>query len=141
LLFSFSRDRHHRRTKSRSRVNDDRTAPSSKPEQQSQSESILSSSPMTVPSDHQRPTLSSIIEPVIEENPSNNIQSIPINHTVEEENSTNEKKRKKHHHHHHKKHRRHRSKSQSSTSKKSHRSKDNDKQTIVENSTSVIQTQ
>jgi hypothetical protein len=157
------RDRDRDRTKShsrqRSRVNDDRTAPLSKTEQHSQSESILSSSPMTVPSDQQRTTLSSKIEPVIEvnpsvpslPNPSDNIQSTETtsvnqsNDQTEENTSSSGKKRKKHHHHHHKKHRRHRSKSPNSKSKKRHHSKDNDTKTIVENvptnSTAVIEAQ
>ncbi|CAF1020088.1 unnamed protein product [Rotaria sordida] len=155
-------DRNHHRTKSRSRhrsqVNDDRIAPSSKTEEQSQSKSTLSTSPMTVPLDQQHTTLSSTIKPVIEENlsapllsnSSDYIQSTETNSmnqsndTTEEKNSNSEKKRKKHHHHH-KKHRRHRSKSPNSKSKKRHHSKDNDTETIVKNtmtnSTPVIETQ
>jgi hypothetical protein len=156
ILYSRDRDRTKSHSRQRSRANDDRTAPLSKIEQQSQSESILSSSPMTVPSDQQRTTLSSIIEPMIEENPSvpslpnpsDNIQSTEINSATdlkEESTSNNEKKRKKHHHHHHKKHRRHRSKSPNSKSKKHHHSKDNETNPIVENistnSTPIIEAQ
>jgi hypothetical protein len=157
ILYSRDRDRTKSHSRQRSCANDDRTAPLSKIEQQSQSESILSSSPMTVPSDQQRSALSSIIEPVIEENPSvpslpnpsDNIQPTetnsinPSTNVKEESTSNNGKKRKKHHHH--KKHRRHRSKSPNSKSKKHHHSKDNDTNPIVENistnSTPIIEAQ
>ncbi|CAF4633613.1 unnamed protein product [Rotaria sp. Silwood1] len=155
--------RDHHRTKSRSRhrshLNDDRTAPSSKTEEQSQSKSIVSTSPMTVPSGQQRTSLSSTIKSVMEENlsvpslskSSDYMQSIEkkiinqSNDTTEEKNSNSDKKRRKHHHHHHKKHRRHRSKSPNSKSKKGHHSKDNDTETIVNNimtnSTPIIEAQ
>jgi len=154
LIISFSRTRDHRRTKSpsrhRSHINDDRVAPSSKTEQQSQSESVPSSSPMTVPSTQQHKTLASIIEPAIEKTPSvpllsnlsNNIQSVETNSlnqsndTTDDKNSNGEKKRKKHHHHHHKKHRRHRSKS-----KKRHHSKDKESETIIDNTISITEAQ
>jgi hypothetical protein len=105
---------------------------------------------MTVPSNQQHKTLASIIEPVIDKNPSvpllsnpsNNIQSVETdslnqsNDTTDDKNSNGEKKRKKHHHHHHKKHRRHRSKS-----KKRHHSKDNDTKTIIDNTISITEAQ
>jgi len=114
LIFSskyFSRD--SRRSKSRSRGNDDRI----KKEQQTQSESIPSSS-VVGPT-----TLSSKIETVVEE----------PNEKIQEENSKNGKKHKKHH----KKHRH-----SSSKSKKHRRSKDKDKKPIVDTPpTSVIEVQ
>ncbi|CAF0836459.1 unnamed protein product [Rotaria sp. Silwood1] len=107
-----SRDR--RRTKSRSRENDDRISSSSKKEQQPQSESKTSSVSSPI-----KTTLSSKIETVVEE----------TLEKVQEDNSKNGKKHKKHKKHRH----------SSSKSKKRHRSKDKEKKTIVDTTTSVIE--
>ncbi|CAF3558256.1 unnamed protein product [Rotaria socialis] len=110
-----SRDR--RRTRSRSREIDDRVNSSSKKEQQPQAEPKVSSS--ASPSVRAPTTLSSKIETVVEETLGK----------VQEENSKNGKKHKKHKKHRH----------SSSKSKKRHRSKDKDKKTIVDTTTSVIE--
>ncbi|CAF2636429.1 unnamed protein product [Rotaria sp. Silwood2] len=110
-----SRDR--RRTKSRSREIDDRLSSSSKKEQQTQSESKISS--VSSPTRTTQTTLSSKIETVVEE----------TLEKVQEETSKTGKKHKKHKKHRH----------SSSKSKKRHRSKDKEKKTIVDTTTSVIE--
>ncbi|CAF0839694.1 unnamed protein product [Rotaria sordida] len=110
-----SRDR--RRTKSRSRENDDRINSLSKKEQQTQSESKTSS--ISSPTRATQTTLSSKIETVVEE----------TLEKVQDDNSKNGKKHKKHKKHRH----------SSSKGKKHHRSKDKEKKTIVDTTTSVIE--
>jgi hypothetical protein len=113
LFFGFSRDRRPRKT-------DDRISPSSKKEQQPQSPKITPT------------TLSSKIEPVVEEPNATNIQKEDKSNELTSNNSKNEKKHKKHH----KKHRH-----QNSKSKKHRRSKEKEKKTIVDSTTSVIEVQ
>ena len=135
-------ERVHRRSKSQSRhgsrASDDRTAPSSKNEQQvqSHSDSKRSASPMTVPFDQRRPTFASTIESVKEETvsaPPEHIPPVSVPQSSERVEETNGKKRKKHHHHHHhhKKHRHHPSSSPTSRSKKHHRSEEDGEPTSV----------
>lgn len=151
------------RTKSSSRhdrqLNDDRIAPSSKYEEQSQSKSMSSTSPMTVPTNQKRSTLLSIIKPVIEDDISvpsisstlGNVQlsqnnSMNRSNDITMENNRNsDKKRKKHYHHQHKKHQRRCSISLNSKSKIQHHSEDDDMQTTINNemvnSIEIIETQ
>ncbi len=105
----FSRDR--RRSKSRSRGNDDRV----KKEQPTQSESVPSST-VVAPT-----TLSSKIETVVD----------ATTDKAQEESSKNGKKHKKHKKHRH----------SSSKSKKHHRSKDKEKKPVVDTPTSVVEVQ
>ena len=138
-------ERVYARSKSQSRDESraigDRTAPSSKNEQQvqSHSDSKRSASPMTVPFDQRRPTLASTIESVNEETVSAApehmpLVSIPPSSELAEE--TTGKKRKKHHH---KKHRHHSSTSPISKSKKHHRSGAAGEPTTVDQATAAVQ--
>lgn len=158
----YTRQVNHR-TKSSSRhdrqLNDDRIAPSSKYEEQSQSKSMSSTSPMTVPTNQKRSTLLSIIKPVIEDDISvpsisstlGNVQlsqnnSMNRSNDITMENNRNsDKKRKKHYHHQHKKHQRRCSISLNSKSKIQHHSEDDDMQTTINNemvnSIEIIETQ
>ncbi|CAF3603690.1 unnamed protein product [Adineta steineri] len=169
------RNRDHRRTrtpsKHRSDVNDSRIFLSSKTEQKTQSESVRSSSPVTVSSDQRPRSLASKIEPVIDEKPSISILSNSSNNrtvidsnsktiidekpssstlsissdtrTVIDSNSKIEEKDFNNEKKRKKHHHHHHKKHRrhSSKSKKNNPSEDNDIKTFVDDRTSIIQAQ